>query len=166
MGFRLTRDARIELFRNVTLFSACSDAELRRIASISTVVDIEADQVMVREGERGREFFVIVEGHATVTINGEQLATVGPGSFFGEMALLDGAPRVATVTAGGPMTVLAFNAREFTTLLSAPPASVSRRMLAGLALRLRDADVRAVRENAGGVRTEPVGVGVWSSPAL
>ncbi len=158
-------DPRAEYLANVQLFSGCSRDELHRIASTSTVVDVDAGRVLVREGEYRRDFFVIVDGHATVTIEGQHLATLGPGSFFGEMAMLNRSPRIATVTASEPMTILSFSALEFATLVASLPLPVARRMLAGMTARLGETDRRAVATEAGGTaRSQPVGVGAGNSP--
>jgi CRP-like cAMP-binding protein len=164
MQARTKHDPRVDLLSRVPLFSGCSTAELRRIASISTIVDVAAGRVMIREGELRRDFFVIVEGHAKVTMKGELIAILGSGSFFGEMALLNQAARVATVTATEPTTVLSLSSLEFTSLVGAMPQTVARRMLAGVTARLYDADVRAMVTTAGGAGSQPVGVGIGSTP--
>ncbi|HEY1279985.1 MAG TPA: cyclic nucleotide-binding domain-containing protein [Acidimicrobiales bacterium] len=125
----------------VTLFGGCTRKELRELASISTGVDIHAGQVMCQEGHVGSEFFVVAAGHATVTIAGDCVATIGPGEFFGEMALLDGGRRGATVTATTDMHVLVMSRHEFVILLADVPR-VSRRMLEALSSRLRTADMQ------------------------
>jgi CRP-like cAMP-binding protein len=166
MLFRTSRDVRVKMLRDAKLLSGCSDAELRRLAAISTVIDVDGGRVVVEQGAPGRDFFVILDGRATVTLNGDQLAILGPGSFFGEMALLNASSRVATVTSCGPMTLLALSQREFATLLSSLPATVARRMLAGVTGRLREADLRAAAVEAGGVPGKPVGVGAGSFPSF
>ena len=81
--------------------------------------------MLCQEGKSGNECFVVIEGEAAVTIGGDEVTTIGPGGFFGEMALLDGGPRVATVTATTDMRLLSLSRGEFTTLLADVP-SVSR----------------------------------------
>ena len=125
----------------VTLFGGCSRKELRELASITTGVDIHPGQVLCQEGQVGMEFFVVVKGEATVTIAGDDVATIGPGEFFGEMALLDGGRRGATVTATTDMHVLVMSRHEFVMLLADVP-TVSRRMLEALSSRLRTADMK------------------------
>jgi CRP-like cAMP-binding protein len=73
--------------------------------------------VLCREGQAGHQFFVVVEGQARVTMREREIATLGPGGFFGEMSLLDGGPRIATVTAATPMKLLVLDRREFRHLL-------------------------------------------------
>ena len=93
----------------------------------------------MREGDQGAEFFVVVAGSATVTRRGRKVATVGPGSFFGELALLDQGPRAATVTAGTYMQLLVLSSGAFSAILYDMP-SVSRGILRGMAKRLRSAE--------------------------
>jgi CRP/FNR family transcriptional regulator, cyclic AMP receptor protein len=123
------------------LFHSCTKDELRELASITTETTVCAGHVLCKEGATGREFFVVVDGEAIVTIAGEQVATVAPGGFCGEMALLDGGPRVATVTAATDMTVLVVSQPEFFELVGEVP-TVTRRILAGVAARLRTADAQ------------------------
>jgi CRP/FNR family transcriptional regulator, cyclic AMP receptor protein len=83
----------------IPLFSACSKQELQTVFGLTTALTIPAGKVVTSEGHFGREFVVILEGAATVSINGTEIATLGRGDFFGEIALLDGGPRTATVMA-------------------------------------------------------------------
>jgi CRP/FNR family transcriptional regulator, cyclic AMP receptor protein len=135
------RDARVERLASVSLFRSCTQSELRELAGITTELDAPAGTVFCHEGATGSDCFVVVEGDADVTIGGEHVCTVGPGGFFGEMALLDGGPRVATVTAKSDMRLLVLSRQEFAALLTRVPA-VSRRMLAAIGARLRLADAR------------------------
>ncbi len=145
MASTVKKHDRVELLRSVALFSGCSTKELGRIATLTTPVVVDTGHVLAREGEPGREFFVIVDGTAVATIEGAQIGTLGPGLFFGEMALLDGGPRVATVTARSPMVLLVLNRAEFNQLIEAAMPSVARKMLTVLGQRLRDSDVRSAR---------------------
>jgi CRP-like cAMP-binding protein len=131
---------KIAFLRDVWLFEGCSTQELRSIARITTPVSVHAARTLAREGEPGREFGVIIEGEATVTIAGATIGTIGPGSFYGELALLDGGRRSATVTARTPMLLLVLDRYEFDALIDRSIPSVSRRMLTVLAQRLRRAD--------------------------
>lgn len=144
MPFRLSRSARRELLVGVWLFSQCTTKELDRLAAITTPTSAEQGRVLAREGETGEAFFVIVSGSATATIGGIQVGLLGPGLFFGEMALLDGGPRVATVTAQSPMDLLVLSRSDFDALLKEIP-SVGRRMLMAVGGRLRIADKELVR---------------------
>ena len=89
----LGTNAKIELIKAAPLFENCSKQELQSIAQIADELDIRAGKVLIREGERGREFFVIVTGEVEVRRKGRKMATLGPGSFVGEMALLSKIPR-------------------------------------------------------------------------
>lgn len=121
------------------MFAACTKRELSRIAALSDVIEAPEGKVLTRQGDTGWEFFVIVNGKAKASIRGRPSATLGPGSFFGEMALLDHGPRTATVTAETDMDLLVLNARDFSGLLIEAP-TVARRMLEVLAERLREAE--------------------------
>jgi CRP/FNR family transcriptional regulator, cyclic AMP receptor protein len=135
----LRKNQRVALLRGVELFSGCSNTELGRIASLTTEHSAEPGQVLTERGEPGQEFFVIIEGEATATRQGRRLATLGPGSFFGELALLDGGKRTATVVADTEMRLLVLSRREFMSLYHAAP-SVGNKMLVELGSRLRKTD--------------------------
>ncbi len=142
MGVHIAKDKKTELLKSVWLFSRCSSRELAKIASITTVVDRPAGTVLTSEDESGEEFFVVVSGKASVSRRGESIGHLGPGSFFGEMALLTRAPRVATVTADEDMTLLVMSAQEFDNLIDLAMPSVARKMLRVLGERLREVDTR------------------------
>jgi CRP/FNR family transcriptional regulator, cyclic AMP receptor protein len=130
------RGNKTELLAAVPLFSSCTKRELGKIASVADRVTAEPGEELTREGTSGREFFVIEDGTASVLQGGRRIATLGPGEFFGEMALLDQGPRTATVRAATPMSMYVIGAREFTTLIEDVP-HVTRKLLQGLARRLR-----------------------------
>ncbi|MGH7338440.1 MAG: Crp/Fnr family transcriptional regulator, partial [Myxococcota bacterium] len=104
-----------------------------------TEVHAPHGEVLVREGDPGREFFLIASGSATVTSGGRKRATLVQGGFFGEMSLIDAGPRTATVTAASPMVLYVLDAREFAALLEESP-TVMRKVLRSLAGRLRAAE--------------------------
>jgi len=135
------RDATADLLAQVPLFSACSKKELQQLAKLAQDIHVEAGHVVVREGAAGAEFFAIVSGEAEVSRHGTVVATLGPGAFFGDLALLDKAPRNATVTARTPMDLIVLGQREFGSILDDSPAFV-RKLLVGLAHRLREADLQ------------------------
>ncbi len=116
------KTSRISLLRQVSLFAGCTDDELGRIGGLLTAVSIGAGDTLVREGTIGRDFMVIEEGWARVTRGSVEVGILGPGSFFGEMALLGEPYRSATVTAISPMVVEALTRREFSELLRAAPS--------------------------------------------
>jgi len=117
----LGANAKLDLIKGVPLFEQCSKKDLQRIAQIADELDLRAGKVLIQEGERGREFFVIVSGEVEVRRKGRKLATLGPGSFVGEMALLSKIPRTATVTAVTPLDVLVITDRAFLDLLDKVP---------------------------------------------
>ena len=127
----------------VPLFSRCSKKELRTVTQSLDVRDVPDGARLVRQGEAGDSFFVLIEGSAVVRRNGRKLAELGPGDFFGELAVLDPAPRNADVVALGPVTVGALDVHAFRSLLRSLPA-MNERLLAGLARRVRDADRKSV----------------------
>jgi CRP/FNR family transcriptional regulator, cyclic AMP receptor protein len=135
------RDSKTEALSAVPLFSDCSKKELSAIARLCTSIDVPAGDVLTKEGASGREFFVISSGQAKVVIGKRTVATLGPGDSIGEMALLDGGPRTATVTATTPLEVYALGVREFRSLLDASP-SITRKILVSVAGRLRAAESR------------------------
>jgi CRP/FNR family transcriptional regulator, cyclic AMP receptor protein len=117
----LRANAKLDLLKRVPLFEQCSKKDLRSIGQIADEVDLRAGKVLIQEGERGREFFVIIEGEVEVRRKGRKLATLGPGNFVGEMALLAKSPRTATVTALTPVDVLVITDRAFLDLLDRMP---------------------------------------------
>lgn len=138
------RDAFLDHLASVPLFSALSRRDLALIARRAEDVRVEAGKVLVREGATGSEFFVIVDGQARVSRHGRKVATLGPGAAFGELALLDRAPRNATVVAETPMEVVVLGQREFAGIIDEVPG-FARKLLAGMARRLRDADAKSVQ---------------------
>jgi CRP-like cAMP-binding protein len=132
---RLHRDSKIELLKNVPLFARCSAAELRRIATIADEVQLAEGTKLTRERDRGREFFVLLDGTAHVRKKGRKIATLGPGDFIGEIALLTQSPRTATVTAASPAQALVITARDFRSLLRDMPG-IQLKVLQVLADRL------------------------------
>ncbi len=132
-----------EHLAQVPLFSACSKKDLMLIAKAAEEVTIPAGKVIVEENKPGHEFFLILEGTATVRRNNRKLAELGSGQYFGELALLDRGPRTATVTADTDMTLAVLGQREFVGVLEGVPG-LAYKILAIMARRLRDADTKAV----------------------
>ena len=138
-------DERVKLLSGVWLFERCTKKELAAIARMATPVIVEQGRVLAKEGTPGQEFVVVVEGTASATSRGEEVGQIGPGSFFGELALLDGGPRTATVRALTPMLVLVLDRSEFNHLVDRAIPSVGRKMLVTIAERLRSERLRAER---------------------
>jgi CRP-like cAMP-binding protein len=139
----LKKADRIGLFANVWLFEHCSRRELDALQRAATPLDVPTGKVLARQGETGREFFVVVEGSAEVTRGGTPVGVLAPGSFFGEMSLLERKPRAATVTTLEPTTVLVMTARDFDHVVRTMP-SVDRKMLVALSSRLREIEAHYV----------------------
>jgi CRP/FNR family transcriptional regulator, cyclic AMP receptor protein len=117
----LHRNAKIDLIRRAPLFSHCSRKELEAIASIADEIDLPKNKTLIREGERGREFFIILEGQADVKKGRRSIRTMGPGDFFGEIALIANTPRTATVVAKTPLRTLVITDRAFRALMDKMP---------------------------------------------
>lgn len=132
-------DPKCDLLAGVSLFSACTPEELRHLGALTTGCSARAGQVLCREGTAGHEAFVVVEGEAEVSIGGTEIARIGPGGFFGELALLDGGPRVATVAALAPMELLVLTRDELRQVVDEAPA-VAWKLLAGVGRRLREVE--------------------------
>jgi len=133
-----------EQLKEVPLFSACSRSELKTLARHTAEVDVPSGTVIVKEGERGDSFYVVIAGEVVVRRKAgrstKRVATLRPGGWFGELALLDPAPRNATVTATADASLGVIDVRVFRALLRDVPP-LSEKLLAGLARRLRDADL-------------------------
>ena len=140
MSFIRPRNSAVDQLRDLGLFRGCTDKQLSRVDSLVCPQDVPAGAVLCRQGTLGSQTFIIVSGQAEVTIDGVRIATLGPGSFFGEMSVLDRGRRVATVTALTPMTLLVLSSQELELLLGDVP-KVARHMLATMGSRLRQADL-------------------------
>ena len=132
---RLHRDAKAKLIASVPLFAGLSKRQLAQVVSIADEVDLQRGKVLTREGERGREFFVLLEGEAEVRRKGKKLATRRGGEFFGEIALVSDRPRVATVTATTPVRALVIRDKEFRALVQRTP-QIALKVLQAVAERL------------------------------
>ena len=124
----MTDRAGANLLDEVALFSSCTRTELGLLGSITTAISVRPGTVVMTEDGPGRECFVIAGGRARATRDGETVAVLGPGEFFGEMSLLVGAPRAFTVVAETPMELYVISPAEFDSLLATAP-SIVRKML-------------------------------------
>jgi CRP/FNR family transcriptional regulator, cyclic AMP receptor protein len=128
-------DSKVDLIGRVPLFEQCSKSELEQVASIADEIDLKEGKQLMREGEPGREFFVILEGTADVIQGGEKVNTLGAGDFFGEIALISHGPRTATVTTASPLRALVVTDRAFQQLVEKTP-TIQAKVLAAAVDRL------------------------------
>jgi CRP-like cAMP-binding protein len=138
-GMRLGANAKLDLIKRTPLFEHCSKKDLQQIAQIAEELHLGANTILIAEGERGREFLVLVKGEAVVTRKGRKVATIGPGDFVGELALLSKTPRNAAVTATTPVDVLVITDRAFLNLLDKMP-DLWPKIARGMAERLSNMD--------------------------
>ena len=131
----------VERLRKIPLFAACSKDELQQIAAAASTLTFPAGTVLAREGDVGREFMVIDDGTADVVIGGAVVNQLGPDDSFGEVALLDGGVRTATVVASTDVVAHVIEQREFAVLVF-DSQSLARKLLIGLAKLLRSAELR------------------------
>jgi len=133
----LRKNAKIELIKRVPLFERCSKRELEEIAALADELDMPAGRNLTKEGATGYEFVVLAEGAAEVTQNGKTINRLGAGDFLGELALVTGKPRTATVQTTEPSRVLVITASSFRKLLRDTP-SIQSKVLEAVASRLPD----------------------------
>lgn len=138
-GGRVSQDDKIARLEGVALLEACTRRQLKAVARITEVVEKPAGTVLARAGEPGNEFFLILDGHARVEVSPRKRSRLEPGTYFGEMSLLDGGPRSATVVAETPLRLLAIKRRDFATLLREAP-ELTQSLLATLSRRVRQAE--------------------------
>lgn len=138
-----------DLLESVPLFSRCTHRERRTIARHAEIAELPAGTDLVIEGEAGDALFIILEGEASVLRSdaADVVARVGPGAYFGELALLDGSPRSATVRADTDVKVAVLGIRMFRTLLREVP-DLAEQLLVGLAGQLRAAQAAAAEAPA------------------
>ena len=139
----MAADRKLEHLANVRMFSSLNRKELSLVAKAADVVTVKAGNEVVQEGSPGHEFFLILDGEASVKRGKRKIATLGAGSYFGEMALLDRGPRSATIVADTDLKLVVLGQREFMGLLDQVPA-LSHKLLVAMATRLREADSKAV----------------------
>jgi CRP-like cAMP-binding protein len=123
----------------VPLFSTCSKRDLQKIAKAVDELEIGEEREIVTQGATGHEAFIIVDGTVAVKRNGRRVATLGPGDCFGELALLDGGPRTASVITESPVTLLVLGQREFASVIDEVPG-LAHKILVALARRIRELD--------------------------
>jgi len=138
-GGRISQDDKIERLEDVAMLAGCSRRQLRAIARISEVIEVAEETVLARSGEPGQEFFLILDGTARVEVSPRKRSRLQPGQYFGEMSLLDGGPRSATVVADTPLRLLVIKRGDFATLLREAP-ELTQSLLATLSRRVRVAE--------------------------
>jgi CRP-like cAMP-binding protein len=133
------RSSKVVLLQQVPLFQALPRKQLEQIGRLADELEVPAGKRLAIAGESGHELYVIIEGYATVKAARGRTARLGPGKFFGEMSLIDGGPRSASVEAATDMRLLVIGRREFSALLNAAPSLVQSIMVT-LSRRVRDAE--------------------------
>jgi len=129
--------AKVELLRNVPLFSDLSAKELMSLSRLMDEIDLKPGTVIIREGNTGGEFFIVLEGTIEVKRKGRRLARLGPGDYLGEIALIDHGPRTATAMVETDARLLVLASREFHSMLASDPR-IENKILRTLAARVRD----------------------------
>lgn len=129
-------DTKLELLRRTPLLSDLGRKEIEEVGRLADEIDVPAGRVLMREGDTGSEFFVLVNGTVGIERSGRRIRTIEPGEFFGEIALLSEGPRTATATAESPATLLVVGHREFHALMDQFP-SIRTCVLGSLAKRIR-----------------------------
>ena len=139
---RVARDEKLELLKRIPLFAGFDRHKIERLGMLADEVDVPAGRVLMRQGEMGDDLMVVVSGEVGVERDGARLNTLGPGDFFGEIALIERGPRTATVVAEAPTRLLVVNHRDFHALMEEFP-EVAAQLLAVLAHRVRNLDTGA-----------------------
>jgi len=139
MAILKRRSDKVDLLKTVSLFSSLSKRELDELAKRTDEVTVPAATDLARQGAAGTQLFVVLDGAVAVRRNNRRVATLGKGEFVGEMSLLDGGPRSATLHTTTETTVLVMSRHDFSEVLGQMP-SVARKILAGMSGRLREAD--------------------------
>jgi CRP-like cAMP-binding protein len=132
---RFSQDKKVEALKRAPLFEGLSRKDLVELSRLTEDLEVPSGKVLCKEGETGREFFVIIDGTVEVEAKGKRLATLGAGDFVGEIALLEKVPRMATVTATTPLRILVLTREAFRHLVAQNP-TVERKVFRALALRL------------------------------
>jgi CRP-like cAMP-binding protein len=129
-------DTKVDALAKAPLFAALSRQELGELAKATEDLEVDEGKALTREGDLGREFFVIVDGDVSVTQDGKEIRRLGAGDFFGEIALIyDNARRTATVTAASPLRFFVLTRQSFRSLLEHQP-EIEEKVMAALEERL------------------------------
>jgi len=138
----VARDAKLDLLHRIPLFSGLDRHQIERLGQLAEEVDVPAGKVLIRQGDRGGDLMVLASGQVSVERDGALLRTLGSGEFFGEIALVDGGPRTATITTREPSRLVVLGHREFHAMMDEFP-EVASRILATMADRIRTLDAQA-----------------------
>jgi CRP/FNR family transcriptional regulator, cyclic AMP receptor protein len=138
----ISADQKVKRLEAIPIFSQATKRQLEHVAAIADEIDVPGGTVLAKQGERGLDFFLIEEGSANVLVDGSQIATLGPGDFFGEISLVDGGPRTATVESTESMKLLVVRKPSFDDLLETTPE------LRGAVVRALGQRIRELDENA------------------
>jgi CRP-like cAMP-binding protein len=136
-------DQKRDLLKSVPLFATCGNRELERLGMLVDEVSLPAGRVLFNQGDHAAELFIVVDGQVRVDRNGENIATRGPGEFFGEMALVSEGTRMATATCETDCRFLVLGHREFHSLMDEFP-TLKMQVLETLAQRVRTLDTTSV----------------------
>jgi CRP/FNR family cyclic AMP-dependent transcriptional regulator len=131
-----SHDTKADALGRCPFFEGLSRGELLELAKVSEDMEVGEGKVLTREGQSGSEFFVIIDGEVSVTKDGREIRTLGPGDFFGEIALLEDTPRTATVVAKTPLRFFVLTRQSFRSMLAHQP-ELERKVLTALEERVR-----------------------------
>jgi len=137
--FRRGRSDKVDILRGIPLFSRLSQRQLSAIANCADLSARREGAVLAKQGAQGLEAIIIVDGKARVEVDGKAIAELGPGDVVGEMSVIDGKPRSATVIAETPVSLLVLHRRDFVSLLETVPG-LQLKLLVTLCERVRQAD--------------------------
>lgn len=132
----MARDEKLDLLQRIPIFSGFDRRRMERLGMLADEVMVPAGKVLMRQGDSGSDMMVVVRGSVAVERDGNRLNTLGVGDFFGEIALVDGGPRTATVTTLEPTTLLVITHRDFHAMMDEFP-EVAEQVLNALANRVR-----------------------------
>jgi CRP/FNR family transcriptional regulator, cyclic AMP receptor protein len=135
----VARDEKLDLLHRIPLFNGFDRTRIKRLGELADEVEVPPGKVLMRQGEEGEDMMVIVRGRVAIERDGGRLNTMGPGDFFGEIAMVAHGPRTATATTEEPSTLLVVNHRDFHSLMEEFP-EVADQVLHALAQRLRNLD--------------------------
>ena len=132
----MVRDEKLDLLHRIPLFGGCDRRGLERLGQLSDEVDVPAGKVLMRQGESGSDMMVLISGSVAIERDGARVNTLGAGDFFGEIALVDGGPRTATVTTDEPSRLLVITRHDFRAMMEEFP-EVEAQVLSAVAHRIR-----------------------------